>query len=353
MTGSVHHTLDRPPQAKADSAAWDCRTDRTSAIAGFGSFLPLETITNRDLAAIVDTSDEWITSRTGIRSRRRADAADATSDLALKAARAALADAGMEPGQLEFVIVATATPDSPVPATACRVQELLGADQAAGMDINAGCSGFLYGIHTADSLVRAGAAANVLVIGAEILTRVTDYTDRRTCVLFGDGAGACVVAAQGPMQVLYSGVGVDGTQRDLIKIPAGGSRSPASAETIAGRGHYLQLDGPRVFRQAVRRMVQAAEQGLAKTGLRAEDVSWVIPHQANERILTAVAEQLGIPVPRVVMDIAETGNTSAASVPIAMTRARDAGAFEPGQLVMLLAFGAGLTWACQLLRVQG
>jgi len=351
MPESVHPTLDPPGQARAAAAAWSCRTDRTSAIAGFGSFLPLETITNRDLAAIVDTSDEWITSRTGIRSRRRADAADVTSDLAVKAAQAALADAGMEPEQLGFVIVATATPDSPVPATACRVQELLGATRAAAMDINAGCSGFLYGIHTADSLVRSGTASNVLVIGAEILTRVTDYTDRRTCVLFGDGAGACVVAAQGPMQVLYSGVGVDGTQRDLIKIPAGGSRSPASAETVTDRQHFLQLDGPRVFRQAVRRMVEAAQQGLERTGLKAEDVSWVIPHQANERILTSVAEQLGIPVPRVVMDLAETGNTSAASVPIAMTRARES--FEPGQLVMLLAFGAGLTWACQLLRVQG
>jgi 3-oxoacyl-[acyl-carrier-protein] synthase-3 len=323
-----------------------------AAIAGLGSFLPDETITNSDLSRLVDTSDEWITERTGIKSRRRAAASDATSDLGMRAARSAMADARVTADEIDLVLLATATPDAPVPASSCGVQHKLGLTHAAAMDINAGCSGFLYGLHTANAFVRAGMSKHVLVIGAEILTRVTDYTDRRTCVLFGDGAGACVVSADGPMQLLHSSVGADGAQNDLIKIPAGGSSSPASADTVRDRQHYLQLDGGRVFKQAVRRMVQAAREALSATGMEPADIAWVIPHQANERILTSVAEQLGIPVPRVVLDVAETGNTSAASVPIALTKARDAGALERGQVVMLVAFGAGLTWACQLLRVK-
>lgn len=322
-----------------------------AAVAGLGYFLPEETITNRDLAAIVDTSDEWITSRTGIRSRRRAASTDATSDIGARAARFALADAGMTSADIDMIIMATVTPDTPVPAASCRLQNLLGAEHAAAMDLNAGCSGFLYGLHTASALVRTGASRGALVIGAEILTRVTDYTDRRTCVLFGDGAGAAVVAPTGSMEMLGSRCGADGSQEELIHIPAGGSRRPASNETIEEHGHYLKLDGQKVFRQAVRRMVDVARETLDAEGLAATDVSWVIPHQANQRIIEAVAEQLGIPVPRVVMDLAETGNTSSASVPIALTRARATGAFKAGELIMLLAFGAGLTWACQLLRV--
>lgn len=329
------------------------REGATAAIAGIGCYLPDETITNADLAKIVDTNEEWIVSRTGIKSRHRATAKDATSDLSVRAARLALADAGVEPTDLDMVLVATATPDMPVPATACVVQEALGAPQAAAMDLNAGCTGFLYALHTAEAMVRAGSAKNVLVIGADTLTRVTDYTDRRTCVLFGDGAGACVVSAGGTMRVIYSKVGADGAERELIKIPAGGSRSPASAETIDERGHYLQLDGTRVFKQAVRRMVEAAKEGLAATGLTADQIACVIPHQANGRIITAVGEQLGMDPLRVVLDMAETGNTSAASLPIALTHVREARGFKPGELIMLLAFGAGLTWACQILRVEG
>jgi 3-oxoacyl-[acyl-carrier-protein] synthase-3 len=324
----------------------------TAAIAGIGCYLPAETITNADLAEMVDTNEEWIVSRTGIRSRHRATAGDATSDLSTRAARLALADAGVEADELDFVIVATATPDSPVPATACVVQESLGATRAAAMDLNAGCTGFLYALHTAEALVRAGSATNVLVIGADTLTRVTDYTDRRTCVLFGDGAGACVVSATGSMRVIYSSVGADGTEKGLITIPAGGSRQPASAETIGERGHYLHLDGTRVFRQAVRHMVEAAQEGLRCTGLTADQIACVIPHQANARIITAVGEQLGVDPLRVVLDMAETGNTSAASLPIALTHVRESRGFAAGELVMLLAFGAGLTWACQILRVE-
>lgn len=322
------------------------------SIAGLGHYLPPTMITNRDLEQMLDTSDQWITSRTGIRSRRRAGEAQATSDLAIEASHAALADAGISAEEIDLVLLATATPDAPVPATASLVQHALGAHNAGAMDINAGCSGFLYGLHTASSFVRSGFARRVLLIGSETLTRVTDYADRRTCVLFGDGAGACVVAADGQMELIHSSIGCDGSQRDLIRIPAGGSRTPTSAATVADRQHYLQLDGKRVFRHAVRRMVEAARNALKEVGLEASDVSWVIPHQANARILTAVGEEVGIAVPRVVNDIAETGNTSAASVPIALNRARCAGAFESGQLIMLLAFGAGLTWACQILRYQ-
>lgn len=334
-----------------------------ATIAGLGYFLPESIITNEDLSKIVDTSDEWITTRTGIRTRRRADDTHATSDLGLAAAKGALEDAGLAPGDLDLILLATATPDTPVPATACRIQEMLGARDAGAMDLNAGCSGFLYGLHTASAFVNAGVASRVLVIGAEVLTRVTDYTDRRTCVLFGDGAGACIITptADTPsppnahigFEILSSTIGSDGAHTDLIEIPSGGSRSPASARTVADREHFIRLDGRRVFKHAVRRMVDSAKQCLHAAGLSTDQVSWVIPHQANQRILTAVAEQLDIPVPRVVVDVTESGNTSAASVPIALGKARDTGAFEPGQFVILVAFGAGLTWACQLIRVTG
>jgi len=336
------------PQGTAVETNWT-----GASMSGLGHYLPSNTITNQDLGKMVDTSHEWISSRTGIRSRRRADEKQATSDLAVEAARAALSEAKLAVEDIDLILVATATPDSPVPATASLVQEILGAHNAGAMDLNAGCSGFLYGLHTAGAYVRSGYAKNVLLIGAETLTRVTDYSDRQTCILFGDGAGACVVSAKGQIDILYSGIGSDGSQSGLIQIEAGGSRTPASVDTVEAHKHYLQLDGKRVFRQAVRRMAQAANEGLAATGLSASDVNWLIPHQANERIMSAVAEEVGIAVPQIVNDIAETGNTSAASVPIAMDRARQAGAFKSGDLIMLVAFGAGLTWACQILRYVG
>lgn len=336
--------------ASATGATSGRRGTATSSIAGLGHYLPSEIITNADLESLVETSDQWITTRTGIHNRHRAAVSQATSDLAIEAARRALTDAGLEANSIDLILVATATPDSPVPATASIVQNALGAENAGAMDLNAGCSGFLYGLHIADAMVRSGAAQRVLLIGAETLTRVTDYTDRSSCILFGDGAGACVIAREGRMQVVYSDIGSDGSQADLISIASGGSRSPASEKTVADGKHFLRLDGSRVFRQAVRRMVQAGEKALAATCLQPSDIAWVIPHQANARILTAVGEQIGIEVPKVVIDVAETGNTSAASVPIALDRARAAGMFHASQHIMLLAFGAGLTWACQILR---
>lgn len=331
-------------------------------IAGFAYYLPEQVITNADLSTMVDTSDEWILARTGIRSRHRAASDEATSDLAIAAAGEALKRAGVAAAELDMILVATATPDSPVPAVSCLVQAGLGSE-APAMDIGAGCSGFLFALHTGACFVRSGSAGRVLVIGAETLTRVTDYSDRRSCILFGDGAGAAVVtsedawtgglsdAAADHMDLLYSSLGTDGEASKLIEIPAGGSRNPASEETIRERGHYLRLDGQAVFRQAVRRMTEAANDALRATGLSPADIDWLLPHQANSRIVLAVAEQTGIEPARAMLDMAETGNTSAASIPITLGRARETGQLKPGQLILMLAFGAGLTWACQLWRV--
>ncbi len=333
-------------------------------VVGYSYYLPDEVITNADLARTVDTSDEWILARTGIRSRHRAAKEQATSDLAIAAARPALERANITPAQLDTILIATATPDSPVPAVSCVVQAGLGATGAAAMDVGAGCSGFLFALHTAACFVRAGAAHRVLVIGAETLTRVTDYGDRRSCILFGDGAGAAVVTSpeagaectiprsSDGLELIYSALGTDGLMADLIKIPAGGSRNPASEATIRDRQHYLRLDGQAVFRQAVRRMAEAAGEALEATGLTPSDIDWILPHQANARIVVAVAEQTGIPPERAMLDMAETGNTSAASIPITLGRARESGQLAAGQLILMLAFGAGLTWACQIWRVR-
>ncbi|MFG0241447.1 MAG: beta-ketoacyl-ACP synthase III [Phycisphaerales bacterium JB054] len=333
-------------------------------VVGYGYYLPDEVITNHDLANMVDTSDQWILDRTGIRSRHRAAKEQATSDLAIAAALPALERANISPAELDTIIVATATPDSPVPAVSCVVQAGLGATNAAAMDVGAGCSGFLFALHTAACFVRAGAAHRVLVVGAETLTRVTDYGDRRSCILFGDGAGAAVVTSpeagaestiprsSDGLELLYSALGTDGEMASLIEIPAGGSRNPASEATIRDREHYLRLDGQAVFRQAVRRMAEAARDALDATGLKASDIDWILPHQANARIVTAVAEQVGVPTERAMLDMAETGNTSAASIPITLGRARESGQLAAGQIILMLAFGAGLTWACQVWRVR-
>ncbi len=327
-------------------------------IASFAYYLPEQVITNAELARLVDTSDEWILARTGIRSRRRAADSEATSDLAIAAARRALADARTDPAELDTILVATATPDSPVPAVACIVQSGLGAVNAAAMDIVAGCSGFLFALHTAACFTRAGAAQRILVLGAETLTRVTDYSDRRSCILFGDGAGAAIVTAHSEqradnlgLELLYSQLGTDGEMADLIEIPAGGSRIPASEASVRDHGHFIRLDGQRVFKQAVRRMAEAAVDAMNALNLKPADIDWLLPHQANARIVVSVAEQTGIAPARAMLDMAETGNTSAASIPITLGRARDSGQLHPGQVVMMLAFGAGLTWACQVWQV--
>lgn len=332
------------------------------AITGFSYYLPEDVITNADLSALVNTSHEWIVERTGIHLRHKAAARQATSDLALIAARGALERAALSATELDMILVATATPDSPVPATSCLLQAGLEAWQAPAMDLNAGCSGFLFALHTAACFVRGHAAQRVLVVGAETLTRVTDYSDRRSCILFGDGAGAAVVSASNTapaanaaptrLELLFSSLGTDGAAAELISIPAGGSRHPASEKTIQSREHFLRLDGTAVFRQAVRRMSEAAREALEAINLTPDDIDWLLPHQANARIVLAVAEQTGIDPSRAMLDMAETGNTSAASIPITLGRAQESNLLKPGQRILMLAFGAGLTWGCQVWQVR-
>lgn len=318
------------------------------SVAGLGAYLPPATITNRDLQALVQTSDDWIVSRTGIRSRHVAGPDQATSDLAFAAARDALAQARLSPRELDLILVATSTPDSPVPPTACRLQGALGAESAVAMDIVAACAGFLFATHTATGLLRAGMHRNALVVGAETLTRFTDYTDRSTCVLFGDGAGAVVLRPDGVLDLLYSSIHSDPSGLDLIQIPGGGSRHPACAETIAERQHFLRLKGPEVFRRAVAAMASAVRAALEALHLRAADVDWLIPHQANHRITVAVAEQLDFPMDRVIADTSDVGNTSAASLPVALSRLQQSGRIKRGDRIVLVGFGAGLTWGCQV-----
>lgn len=323
------------------------------SIAGVGSYLPTSTITNADLGQRVDTSDEWIVTRTGIRERRIAAPDQATSDLALHAAREALAQARLSPADLDLIILATATPDTPVPPGSAWLHRHLGAVNAAAMDISAACSGFLFAMHTGAGLVRAEMHRNVLVVGAETLTRITDYTDRATCILFGDGAGAAVIGQKGYLELLYSHIGTDSSGRDLITVPAGGSREPASAATVEGKRHFLQLQGREVFRRAVETMTRAGQAALDSLGMKVSDLAWLVPHQANLRITQAVASQFDLPPERVVGDMSGTGNTSAASLPIALNRLQGSGRLKPGDRIMLVAFGAGLTWACQVYENTG
>ena len=325
---------------------------RSAALLGLGHYLPEGTITNQDLARLVDTSDDWITPRTGIRSRHMAAPAQATSDLAAGAAAEALRNAGIAAADLDLILLATATPDAPVPPASSIVQLRLEAWNAAAMDISAACAGFVFAAHTAAGLIRAGVHRHVLVVGAEVLTRITDYSDRATCVLFGDGAGAFVLGPAGehPARptLVYSRIGTDGRDADLIQVPAGGSRLPASHDTVERREHFLRLDGRAVFRRAVEAMSGAAREALRTLGLAVSDLRWLIPHQANSRIVHAVAAALGARPDQVVDELAATGNTSAASLPVALSRALGGARPETGDIFMLLTFGAGCSWGCQV-----
>jgi 3-oxoacyl-[acyl-carrier-protein] synthase-3 len=321
-------------------------------IRGLGHYLPEARITNDDLSKMVDTTDEWIFPRTGIRSRHIASESEATSDLASAAGAQALADSGLKPEDLDLIVIATATPDSPVPPTACLVQNKLGLVNAAGMDISAACAGFVFAMHTATGLIRSGMHRKALVIGAETLTRMTNYTDRQSCILFGDAAGAMVltpITPEGGLEVIYSRIGTDGTHADMIRVPAGGSRRPASEETVRQHEHFLTLKGSEVFKRAVETMTQAGKEALLELGLTIADFRWVIPHQANARIMNSVGSYLGAKEEQLVSDIATVGNTSAASLPLALSRLRDKGEVpRPGDRIMLLTFGAGSSWGCQV-----
>lgn len=330
-------------------------------VVGWGRYVPERVLTNDDLAEMVDTSDDWIRTRTGIAERRIAADGETTSTMAVQAAWRALETAGVSPGQLDLIIVATATPDHAFPATACLVQDALGASNAAAFDLSAGCTGFVYALGVAADMVdgetcRAGpdkpAKGGVaLVIGAETLSRITDWTDRATCVLFGDGAGAVVLRAnENHGGLLGTVLGADGSGGDLLMLPAGGSEEPPSHRSVAERRHYLKMRGREVFRFAVRAMPDAVREVLARSDLRAGDIDLLIPHQANQRILEVAAKALDLDPERVYSNLDRYGNTSAASIPIALCEAAEQGLIQRGDLVVCVGFGAGLTWGASAVR---
>ncbi|KAA0253852.1 ketoacyl-ACP synthase III [Acidobacteria bacterium ACD] len=323
-----------------------------AAIAGTGRAVPDGVLTNEDLSRLVDTTDEWITTRTGIKERRKARDGEVLSDFCVEAARKALEAAALHPRELDAVVVATVSPDQLIPSAACLVQHKLGAKRAAAWDQNAGCSGWLYGLHVADGLIQAGKARNVLLVGAELLTRYTDYTDRATCVLFGDGAGATVLrATKSDHGVLSTVIKTDGEGAGFISMPGGGSSAPPNRpETLGARLPFIRMMGGETFKVAVRSMTEVCREVLAESGFGTEDVSWLLPHQANDRIITAVGERLGIPSERCIVNISRYGNTSSASIPIALDEWVREGKVKRGDLILFTAFGAGLTWGAGLVR---
>ncbi len=319
------------------------------AISGWGMAVPERRVTNDDLSKTVDTNDAWITERTGIKERRVAGEGESTASLAIEAGLAAIKDAGIDPGDIGLCIVATCTSEQPIPPTSSFVQDALGL-RCGAFDIDAACSGFVYALVAGASMVASGAMGPVLVIGAETLTRVVDPFDRSTVILFGDGAGAVVLTPSDEVGLLAWDLGCDGSLTGLLGIPAGGSRMPTSAATVAGGEHWLKMDGREVFRRAVRVIVDSARVTLDHAGLTADDVALFIPHQANARIIDSAAAKLGVPPERTFVNIERYGNTSAASVPIALAEAADAGRLEKGDIVLLSGFGAGMSWASALVR---
>jgi 3-oxoacyl-[acyl-carrier-protein] synthase-3 len=308
-------------------------------------------VTNDDLAQTVDTSDEWIRTRTGIVERRIADKTEATSDMAIKAARAALEVANFDPAQLDLIIVSTCTPDHLLPPTACLVQTALGASRAAAFDLNAACSGFVYGLDVAASMVRSGGYDHVLLIGSEMLTRWLDWEDRSTCVLFGDGAGAFLLeASDQPGGVMSFALGSDGSGADLLIIPGGGARNPPSWDSTHDGLCTLQMEGREVFRFATRVMGRVAKEAIEQAGLEIDDIELFVPHQANLRIIKRAARYLDLPMDRVFVNVDRYGNTSSASVPIAVCEAVEEGRLRPGDHVVLVGFGAGLTWGAAVVQ---
>jgi 3-oxoacyl-[acyl-carrier-protein] synthase-3 len=322
---------------------------RYATIVGTGSYLPDNTLTNKDLERMVETSDEWIVSRTGIRERRLAEEHDATSDLAARAGMRALASAGVSADEIDLLIVGTSSPDYLFPSTACVTQTKLGLTCPA-YDVNAACSGFIYALQAATTAIESGRHDTILVVGADALTRHVDFTDRATCVLFGDGAGAVVVRAAEEPGILAIELGADGTGGDLLKVPAGGSAAPCTEERIRNREQYLQMNGNEVYKFAVRMIPKATVKALESTGNSVGDLAWLVPHQANKRILDTIEERLGIADERVYSNVENTGNTSAGSIPLALDDLYTSGRLAPGDLIALVGFGAGLTWGAVTLR---
>jgi 3-oxoacyl-[acyl-carrier-protein] synthase-3 len=322
-----------------------------SRIISTGSYLPEKVLTNYDLEKMVDTSDEWIIERTGIKERRIADDSQAASDLAYEASKIALERAGLKADDIDLIIVATVTGDMPFPSTACILQDKLGAVNAVGFDINATCSGFLYSLYIADSLIKSRMHKRVLIVGAEVLSRITDWEDRNTCVIFGDGAGAVIIEpTEEDRGILSLHINSDGRMWELLHMPGGGSKNPASIDTIKKKLHYIKMKGNETFKVAVRTLEDLAIKTLDENKLDSSMLSLLIPHQANLRIIQATADRIGIPMDKVVVNLDRYGNTSAASIPIALDEAVRTGRIKDGDYILLEAFGGGFTWASALIR---
>jgi 3-oxoacyl-[acyl-carrier-protein] synthase-3 len=321
-------------------------------IIGLGSYLPEKVLTNAELEKMVDTTDQWIVERTGIKTRHIARDDQATSDLAFEAAKRALAESGLSPSDLDLIIVSTVTPDMFFPSTACIIQQRLEAFNAACFDLNAACTGWLYALDVAWQCIRVGRYRNALVIGAEKLTSITDWKDRNTCVLFGDGAGAAVLcgAADGS-EIISSHLGADGRWGKLLYLPGGGSRTPASHSTVDQRLHYLKMEGKEVFKQAVTAMADSGKRALERARMSADEIACVIPHQANLRIMSAVAKRLGVPQEKLYITVDHCGNLSAASIPVALDEAVKRGRIAKGDPVLFVAFGGGFTWGAMVVRL--
>ena len=334
--------MKRQPHSSPRSA----KTQRTVSIIGTGSYVPEKILTNEDLSRMVDTSDEWITTRTGIKQRRIAAKDEHTSDMAAKAALKAIEQAKISPVEIDLILVATATPDMPFPATACFVQKKIGATNAACLDISAACAGFLFGVEIAQQFITSHTYDTVLVIGADKLTAITNWSDRNTCVLFGDGAGAAILRHRGGSHgVISTHIGSDGQYSDILFMPGGGSRCPITRENVDLNLQTIHMSGKEVYKQAVTAMLTAAQKALKQASLSIEDIACVIPHQANMRIIEAIADRLAIPLEKFYVNLDRYGNTSAAAVAIALDEANRSGRIKPGDYILMVVFGGGLTWA--------
>jgi 3-oxoacyl-[acyl-carrier-protein] synthase-3 len=325
--------------------------NQRASITGIGSYLPNKVLTNYDLEKMVDTSNDWIIQRTGIKERRIVENGVTTSDLATQASLRAMEDAGVSPKDLDMIITSTITPDHIFPSTSCYIQQKIGATRACAFDILAACAGFIYAMSIGQSFINSGAMKTVLVVGAECLSKITDYTDRATCVLFGDGAGA-VIIQRNPVkhEILSSSLAADGSEADVLIMPGGGARNPASLESIQQRLHYIQFRGKEVFKLAINNITNLILETTRENGLTLDDIDLIIPHQSNLRIIEATMEKLGLPMEKAFVNIDKYGNTSSASVPIAIDEARKEGRLRKGNIVMLVAFGGGLTWGSSVIR---
>lgn len=322
-------------------------------IAGTGSYLPEKILSNQDLEKMVETNHDWIVERTGIHRRHLVADGEATSDLALRASQNALKDAGMSAQDIDCILFCTVTPDQPMPASACFLQTKLGCRNIMAVDLNAACSGFLYGLTIADNMIKTGFYKNILVVGAECISRYINYKDRETCILFGDAAGAWIVtrtAESDPNTIMTAHMHAEGSLADLLVMEAGAARKPLSQEVLDKKENYMKMKGREIFKNAVRTMAHTCKEALGATGTSMDQVDWLIPHQANLRIIEAVADQFEFPKDKVILSVHETGNTSAASIPCAFEMAKAEGKIKRGQLLLLTAFGAGLTSGSMLLR---